>query len=92
MSGHNLQQTLLTTATYRSDAHDNVADSANGRPYNETFGWGDLNAAKALNGPGQFWAEDFSARLDGGQYVFSNDISGDAGWCWTAANAAVRCS
>lgn len=79
MSGHNLQQTLLTTATYRSDAHDNVADSANGRPYNETFGWGDLNAAKALNGPGQFWAEDFSARLDGGQYVFSNDISGDRG-------------
>lgn len=79
MSGHNLQQTLLTTATYRSDAHDNQPDSAGGRPYNDTFGWGELNAAKSLQGPGQFWAEDFHASLDAGRYVFSNDITGDRG-------------
>jgi uncharacterized protein with beta-barrel porin domain len=79
MSGYNLQQTLLTTATYRSDAYANVADSANGRPYNDTFGWGDLNQAKALNGPAMFWADDFHASLDAGRYVFSNAISGDAG-------------
>jgi uncharacterized protein with beta-barrel porin domain len=79
MSGYNLQQTLLTTATYRSDAYENVADSANGRPYNDTFGWGDLNQAKALNGPAMFWADDFHASLDSGRYVFGNAISGDHG-------------
>ncbi|MBA0035684.1 autotransporter domain-containing protein [Pantoea sp. BIGb0393] len=79
MSGYNLQQTLLTTASYRSDAYANVADSANGRPYNDTFGWGDLNQAKALNGPAMFWADDFHASLDGGRYQFANAISGDHG-------------
>lgn len=79
MSASNLQQTLLTTATYRSDAHGTVADSANGRPYNDTFGWGDLNAARSLNGPGQFQGDDFHAALDGGRYQFSNAIQGNRG-------------
>ncbi|WP_455852821.1 autotransporter domain-containing protein [Pantoea endophytica] len=86
MSGYNLQQTLLTTATYRSDAYAGAADSANGRPYNNTFGWGDLNQAKALNGPAMFWANDFHASLDAGSYVFSNAISGDRGLILDGAN------
>ncbi|MEC5320109.1 autotransporter domain-containing protein [Brenneria populi subsp. brevivirga] len=108
MTGYNLQQTLLTTATYHSDAYteydpDNsyyesiydddgnllevifhraektVADTSNGRPYNDTFGWGDLNTEKALKGPAMFYADDFTARLVAGDYSFSNDISGDYG-------------
>jgi len=86
MSGSNLQQTLLTTATYRSDADDRVADSANGRPYNATFGWGDLNQAKALQGPAMFWNQDFRANLDGGRYVFANDISGNSGLILAGSN------
>ncbi|PWC15152.1 peptidase S8 [Brenneria roseae subsp. americana] len=108
MSGYNLQQTLLTTAIYHTDAYtqydpDNsyyeiikdadgniigsvfhraeiqVADTANGRPYNDTFGWGDLNVEKAVNGPAMFYADNFTARLTAGDYTFSNDISGDYG-------------
>lgn len=79
MDGNNLQQTLLTTATYRSDAFGTSADTANGRPYNDTFGWGDVNLTKALQGPALFYAQDFHARLDGGSYVFANDIGGDYG-------------
>lgn len=56
-----------------------VGDSSNGRPFNDSFGWGDLNVEKALKGPGMFWANDFSARLDSGDYTFSNNITGTHG-------------
>lgn len=80
MTGYNLQQTLLTTATYHTDAVAGVAaDTANGRPYNDTFGWGDVNVDKALKGPGMFYGADFTAALTWGSYTFANDISGDGG-------------
>lgn len=117
MTGYNLQQTLLTTATYRSDAYTGydedlayyetvynedgsvkeiifhsgeiqVADTANGRPFNDTFGWGDLNVEKALKGPAMFYADDFTARLTAGDYTFSNDISGDYGLVVNGADNA----
>ncbi len=80
MTGYNLQQTLLTTADYHTDAVQGVAaDTANGRPYNDTFGWGNVNVDKALKGPGMFYGADFTAALSSGSYTFSNDISGDGG-------------
>ncbi|MEQ9861438.1 autotransporter domain-containing protein [Pectobacterium cacticida] len=117
MTGYNLQQTLLTTATYHTDgytrydaenayyeiikdsdgnitgsifhpAYISVADTANGRPYNDTFGWGDLNVDKAMKGPAMFYADNFTARLTAGDYTFANDISGDYGLIVNGANNA----
>ncbi|ASN86501.1 peptidase S8 [Pectobacterium versatile] len=117
MTGYNLQQTLLTTATYHTDgytrydaensyyeiirdsdgnvtgsvfhpAYISVADTANGRPYNDTFGWGDLNVEKAVKGPAMFYADNFTARLTAGDYTFANDISGDYGLIVNGANNA----
>ncbi|MDC9819151.1 autotransporter domain-containing protein [Pectobacterium polonicum] len=120
MTGYNLQQTLLTTATYHTDAYtqydpDNSgyqrdengnlirdengnlifhraviqhADTANGRPYNDTFGWGDLNVDNAIKGPAMFYADNFTARLTAGDYTFANDISGDYGLIVNGASNA----
>ena len=73
MNGDLLRQTLLSTAT------DPI-----GIGLNEYYGWGILNAGKAVNGPALF-----DKRLALGEYVnisfdsaasyFSNDISGNAG-------------
>ncbi|WP_372390270.1 S8 family serine peptidase [Xanthomonas sp. NCPPB 3582] len=65
MSASNLQQTLLTTATDL------------GAPGVDTlYGWGLVNAAKAIKGPGQF-ATNWSANVGAGYAsTFSNDISG----------------
>ena len=65
MSASNLQQTLLTTAT---DLGDPGVDAL--------YGWGMVNAAKAIKGPGQFasnWAANVTSGYDS---TFSNDISG----------------
>ncbi|PPU74318.1 autotransporter outer membrane beta-barrel domain-containing protein [Xanthomonas cucurbitae] len=65
MSAVNLQQTLLTTAT---DLGDPGVDAL--------YGWGLVNAAKAIKGPGQFasnWAANVGAGYDS---TFSNAISG----------------
>ncbi|AOD15105.1 S8 family serine peptidase [Xanthomonas fragariae] len=65
MSASNLQQTLLTTAT---DLGDPGVDAL--------YGWGLVNAAKAIKGPGQFasaWSANVGAGYDS---TFSNDISG----------------
>lgn len=89
MTGYNLQQTLLTTADYHSDAVAGVsADTANGRPYNNTFGWGDVNVDRALLGPGMFYGDDFTAALTYGDYVFANNISGDGGLIVSGADNA----
>ncbi|MEA5123848.1 S8 family peptidase [Xanthomonas floridensis] len=65
MSASNLQQTLLTTAT---DLGAPGVDAL--------YGWGLVNAAKAINGPGQF-ASNWSANVGAGyDSTFSNDISG----------------
>lgn len=67
MSAHNLQQTLLTTAT---DMGAPGVDSV--------YGWGLVNAQKAVQGPGVFSA-DFMAVIPSGEYSFGNDISGPGG-------------
>jgi len=73
MSASNVQQTLLTTAT---DLGQRGVDS--------TYGWGLVNAAKAINGPSQFLktqsSERFIADIQSGESrPFYNDISGDGG-------------
>gem|GEM_PF-812181 len=89
MTGYNLQQTLLTTADYHSDAVAGVSqDTGNGRPYNNTFGWGNVNVDKALRGPGMFYGDDFTAALTYGSYVFANDISGSGGLIVSGASNA----
>ena len=67
MTGHQLQQTLLTTAT---DIGDPGVD--------EVYGWGLLNAGKAVRGPAQF-TDDWLANVTPGRYTFSNDINGVGG-------------
>jgi putative serine protease len=74
MDGSLLRQTILSTAT---DIGDPGVD--------DVYGWGLLNIDKALNGPALFdkrlaLGDAVSVNItDGGTYVFSNDISGDAG-------------
>lgn len=67
MSAKNVQQTLLTTAT---DLGDPGVDAV--------FGWGLVNAEKAVRGPGQF-VDDFAADVTSGSFTFANDISGAGG-------------
>lgn len=66
-----LKTVLLTTAT---DIGEKGVD--------ETFGWGLLNAEKALNGPGLFVGSDFVVDLSNhgaNNYYFNNAIAGDRG-------------
>ncbi|MCD0245477.1 S8 family serine peptidase [Xanthomonas melonis] len=68
MSASNLQQTLLTTATDLGAPGVDVL-----------YGWGLVNAAKAIKGPAQFasnWAANVGAGYDS---TFSNAISGPGG-------------
>lgn len=71
MTNENLQQTLLTTATYLPDGSE-----VGGEKFNATFGWGRVNAEKAVRGPGGFYFGQFTANVDSGSSVFSNDIDG----------------
>lgn len=67
MTGHQLQQTLLTTA----------ADL--GAPgIDDVYGWGLLDVGRAVGGPAQF-TDDWLADVTPGRYVFTNDISGVGG-------------
>ena len=73
MTGDLLRQTILSTAT---DIGDPGVD--------DVYGWGLLNIDKALEGPALFdkrlaLGNYVKINLDGGSYIFSNDISGDAG-------------
>lgn len=66
MRGRNLQTTLLTTAT-------SLGDPA-------VYGWGMVNAERAVRGPAQFLAGGFNANVDReGTWTFANDISGEGG-------------
>lgn len=70
-----VQDTLLTTATFIDDgSHQRV---------NATFGWGMVNAAKAVYGPSQFAFPQFGPFLApvpaGINSVFANAISGPGG-------------
>lgn len=64
MSASNVQQTVLTTAT---DLGDPGVDAV--------YGWGLVNAAKAVKGPAQF-INAFDANVTGGSYTFANAIGG----------------
>lgn len=68
MSNDNLRTTLLTTAM---DIGEPGVD--------EIFGWGQLDAAKAMNGPAQLAFGDMRADVTPGHYVFGNAISGQGG-------------
>lgn len=65
MSGTDVQQTILTTAT-----------PLGGSAPNTTYGWGEVNAAKAVQGPAQFAFGGFDANIAGYDSTFANDISG----------------
>jgi len=80
MDGRNLQQTLLTTATPLDDAADGsvTAEYKAGKAYtpNSTYGWGLVNAERAVHGPGQF-VGNFEANLGSSwASTFENAISG----------------
>lgn len=68
MGGRNLQTTLLTTAT------DLGAPGVD-----PVFGWGLVNAERAIRGPGQF-VDEFIANVNRtGTWTFANDIGGVGG-------------
>lgn len=67
MTGDNIQKTLLTTAIDLGEAG-----------VDRTYGWGLVDANRAVRGPGQF-IHDFNANVDSGRYIFSNDIHGEGG-------------
>ena len=68
MSASNVQQTILTTATDLGEAG-----------VDPIYGWGMVNADKAVRGPGQFFGSHFEANVSSGSYEFANDIAGDSG-------------
>jgi len=72
MSASNVQQTILTTGT---DIGEPGVDS--------TYGWGLVNAAKAIHGPAQFistqYVDGFTANVEGVSRPFYNTISGAGG-------------
>jgi len=74
MSATNVQQTVLTTAT---DIGEPGVDPI--------YGWGLVNARKAIDGPAQFISDDymgiygFTANFEGDSRPFYNDITGE-GW------------
>lgn len=70
MNADLLRQTILSTATSMNDT--------------ATYGWGLLNAAKAVNGPALFTQSlalgaNVNVSFNGMSSTFSNDIGGDAG-------------
>lgn len=70
MNADLLRQTILSTATSMNDT--------------ATYGWGLLNAGKAVDGPALFaqslaLGPNVSVSFDGMSSTFSNDIGGDAG-------------
>lgn len=68
MSAGNVQQTLLTTATDLGEAGVDA-----------TYGWGMLNAGKAVNGPARL-TQDFIAELRAGESgTLRNAIDGNGG-------------
>ncbi len=72
MTAANITDTLLTTATPYDDGSHQTP--------NPTYGWGMINAVKAVKGPAQFAFGLFTADIPAGvTSTFSNDISGITG-------------
>jgi len=74
MSASNVQQTVLTTAT---DIGEPGVDPI--------YGWGLVDARKAIDGPAQFvsngYIDGFIANVNTDSRPFYNDIAGE-GWLW----------
>lgn len=69
MGGRNLQASILTTAT------DLGAPGVD-----PVYGWGFVNAERAVRGPAQFFQGGFLANVNrAGTWTFANDISGQGG-------------
>ena len=81
MSGTNIQQTLLTTAT-----------PLGGDAPNATYGWGEVNAAKAVDGPAQFAFGEFDANVGAYNGTFSNAISGSGSLALTGTTGSLTLS
>ena len=85
MTAANISDTILTTAT--------PMDDGSGETPNPTYGWGFINAAKAVNGPAQFAFPQFgpfTANVTSGMSsVFSNDIAGAGGLKLTGPGTLV---
>jgi len=81
MSAPNIQQTVLTTAT---DIGEPGVDPI--------YGWGLVNARKAIDGPAQFISNQyiggFTANFEGASRPFYNDISGE-GWLWKLGSGTL---
>ena len=79
MQGPQLQDTILTTAT-----------PLGAGPYpNATYGWGMVNAAKAVNGPEQFAFGAFDANLGSDSGTFANAIGGTGGLDLTGSTGTL---
>lgn len=82
MTGPNLQDTILTTATPLGTG-----------PYpNATYGWGMVNAAAAVNGPEQFAFGAFDANLGSDSSTFSNAIGGAGSLALTGSTGTLTLS
>lgn len=82
MSAPNISDTLLTTATPLDDGSHQTP--------NPTFGWGMVNAAKAIHGPAQFAFGTFTANVPSGTTAtFSNAIAGSGGLTLTGPGTLV---
>ena len=85
MTAANVTDTLLTTAT--------PLDDGSHKTPNATFGWGMVNAAKAVHGPAQFAFPQFgpfTAEVqEGVPATFANDIAGPGGLKLTGAGTLV---
>jgi uncharacterized protein with beta-barrel porin domain len=72
MSAANVSDTILTTATPYDDGSHTTP--------NPTYGWGMINALKAVQGPAQFAFGTFNADIPAGvTSTFGNDINGSGG-------------
>lgn len=72
MTAANMSDTILTTATPYDDGSHQTP--------NPTYGWGMIDAVKAVKGPAQFAFGNFDANVSAGiTSTFSNDIGGSGG-------------
>jgi len=82
MTAANITDTILTTATPYDDGSHTTP--------NPTYGWGMVNAAKAVHGPAQFAFGDFETSVPAGTTAtFGNDIGGSGSLTLSGAGTLV---
>lgn len=82
MSGTDVQQTILTTATPMGGTAGP----------NTTYGWGLVNAAKAVYGPAQFAFGEFDANVGATNSTFANAIGGTGSLALTGTTGMLTLS